>query len=56
MLSPGYFGPLPKYRIEITDHGVLEVDVDAWCGGAALARGAEVGLDRKDEAAVPLEQ
>lgn len=53
--SLGYFGPLLKYRIETAEHGVLEVDVDAWRGGAALPVGAEVGLNWKDEAAVPLE-
>lgn len=53
--SLSYFGPLLKYQIETAEHGVLEVDVDAWRGGAALPVGADVGLDWKDEAAVPLE-
>lgn len=53
--SLGYFGSLLKYRIDTAEHGVLEVDVDAWRGGAALPVGAEVGLNWKDEAAVPLE-
>lgn len=53
--SLSYFGPVLKYQIETLEHGVLEVDVDAWRGGAALSPGAEVGLDWKDEAAVPLE-
>jgi len=56
VLSLSYFGPLLKYRIETPDHGVLEVDVDAWRGGVALAAGAEVGLDWTDEAAMPLEK
>ncbi|HMS95110.1 MAG TPA: ABC transporter ATP-binding protein [Tabrizicola sp.] len=56
VLSLSYFGPLLKYQIQTPDHGVLEVDVDAWRGGPALAPGAEVGLDWKDDAAVPLEQ
>jgi len=55
VLSLSYFGPLLKYQIQTPDHGVLEVDVDAWRGGAALSPGADVGLDWKDEAAVPLE-
>ena len=53
--SISYFGPLLKYQIQTDDHGVLEVDVDTWRGGAVLPTGAEVGLDWKDEAAVPLE-
>jgi len=53
--SLSYFGPLLKYQIETAEHGLLEVDVDAWRGGAALPEGAAVGLDWKDEAAVPLE-
>ena len=56
VLSLSYFGPLLKYLIQTPDNGVLDVDVDAWRGGPALAPGAEVGLDWKDEAAVPLEQ
>ena len=55
VLSLSYFGPLLKYQIQTPEHGVLEVDVDAWRGGPALDPGAEVGLDWKDEAAVPLE-
>ena len=53
--SLSYFGPLLKYQIETAEHGLLEVDVDAWRGGAALPDGTQVGLDWKDEAAVPLE-
>jgi len=53
--SLSYFGPLLKYQIDTAEHGLLEVDVDAWRGGAALPAGAAVGLDWKDEAAVPLE-
>lgn len=53
--SLSYFGPLLKYRIRTSEHGVLEVDADAWRGGAALPEGTQVGLDWKDEAAVPLE-
>ena len=53
--SLSYFGPLLKYQIESAEHGLLEVDVDAWRGGAALPDGTQVGLDWKDEAAVPLE-
>lgn len=53
--SLSYFGPLLKYQIETAEHGLLEVDVDAWRGGAALTHGTELGLIWKDEAAVPLE-
>jgi putative spermidine/putrescine transport system ATP-binding protein len=53
--SLSYFGPVLKYQIETTEHGLLEVDVDAWRGGAALPLDAEVGLNWKDEAAVALE-
>jgi putative spermidine/putrescine transport system ATP-binding protein len=53
--SLSYFGSLLKYQIETAEHGLLEVDVDAWRGGAALPTDVEVGLDWKDEAAVPLE-
>ena len=53
--SLSYFGPLLKYQIETAEHGLLEVDVDSWRGGAALPDGTQVGLDWKDEAAVPLE-
>jgi putative spermidine/putrescine transport system ATP-binding protein len=53
--SLSYFGPLLKYQIETTEHGLLEVDVDAWRGGAALTHGTELGLNWKDGAAVPLE-
>jgi putative spermidine/putrescine transport system ATP-binding protein len=53
--SLNYFGPLLKYQIETAEYGLLEVDVDAWRGGAALPTGADVGLDWKDDAAVPLE-
>ena len=53
--SLSYFGPLLKYQIETVEHGLLEVDVDAWRSGATLPEGAQVGLDWRDEAAVPLE-
>lgn len=54
VLSLSYFGPVLKYQIETGEHGPLEVDVDAWRGGPALQPGAQVGLDWKDDAAVPL--
>lgn len=49
------FGPVLKYRIETDEHGVLEVDIDAWRRGAALPPGSDVGLDWKEEAAVSLQ-
>jgi hypothetical protein len=45
-----------KYQIETAEHGPLEVDVDAWRGGPALQPGVQVGLDWKDDAAVPLDE
>ena len=51
-----YFGPVLKYQIDTPDHGCLEVDIDAWRGGPALAEGAEVALGWPDDAAVPLEE
>ncbi len=56
VLSLNYFGPVLKYQIETAEHGPLEVDVDAWRGGPALQPGAQVGLDWKDDAAVPLDE
>jgi putative spermidine/putrescine transport system ATP-binding protein len=54
VVSLSYFGPVLKYQIETDEHGPLEVDVDAWRGGPALQPGVQVGLDWKDDAAVPL--
>lgn len=56
VLSLSYFGPVLKYQIETGEHGPLEVDVDAWRGGPALQPGVQVGLDWKDDAAVPLDE
>ncbi|MEY3004949.1 MAG: hypothetical protein RLZZ491_2125 [Pseudomonadota bacterium] len=56
VLSLSYFGPVLKYQIETAEHGPLEVDVDAWRGGPALQPGVQVGLDWKDDAAVPLDE
>ena len=56
VLSLSYFGPVLKYQIETAEHGPLEVDVDAWRGGPALQPGSPVGLDWKDDAAVPLDE
>ncbi len=53
--SRSYFGPVLKYQIETAEHGVLEVDVDAWRAGEAIRPGGEVGLGWKDDAAVPLD-
>jgi putative spermidine/putrescine transport system ATP-binding protein len=54
VVSLSYFGPVLKYQIETDEHGPLEVNVDAWRGGPALQPGVQVGLDWKDDAAVPL--
>jgi len=56
VVSLSYFGPVLKYQIETDEHGPLEVDVDAWRGGPALQPGVQVGLDWKDDAAVPLDE
>lgn len=56
VVSLSYFGPVLKYEIETAEHGPLEVDVDAWRGGPALQPGVQVGLDWKDDAAVPLDE
>ncbi len=55
ILSQTYFGSVLNYRVETTEFGVLEVDVDAWRGGAALRPGTVVSIGWHDEAVVPLE-
>ncbi|MCT8328204.1 ABC transporter ATP-binding protein [Albidovulum sediminis] len=51
-----YFGSILKYDVAVPGMDEIEVDVDAWRGGAAMAEGAEVDLSWSDTAAVPLER
>lgn len=50
-----YFGSILKYDVAVPGMDEIEVDVDAWRGGAAMAEGTEVDLGWSDTAAVRLE-
>lgn len=50
-----YFGSVLKYQVQTTEHGLVEVDVDAWRAGKPLPVGAPVDLHWSDEAEVRLE-
>lgn len=50
-----YFGSTLKYDVAVPGMDDIEVDVDAWRGGAPMAEGAEVDLSWSDTAAVRLE-
>jgi ABC-type Fe3+/spermidine/putrescine transport system ATPase subunit len=56
VLSVTYFGSQLKYRITVPGMEAVEVDVDAWRGGGAMAVGAGVDLSWTDAAAVRLEE
>ncbi len=50
-----YFGSILKYDVSVPEMGEVEVDADAWRGGAALREGDAVDLGWSDAAAVKLE-
>ncbi|MCB2136818.1 MAG: ABC transporter ATP-binding protein [Rhodobacteraceae bacterium] len=50
-----YFGSILKYDVTVPGMEEIEVDADAWRGGAPLVAGAEVDLSWSDAAAVRLE-
>ncbi len=50
-----YFGSVLKYQVEVEGMEAIEVDVDAWRGGEALAPDCEVDLNWTEKAAVRLE-
>ena len=50
-----YFGSTLKYDVAVPGMDDIEVDVDAWRGGAPMAEGAEVDLSWSDTAAVRFE-
>ena len=50
-----YFGSILKYDVTVPGMDDIEVDVDAWRGGAPLAEGTEVDLCWSDAAAVRLD-
>jgi len=51
-----YFGSVLKYDVTVPGMPEIEVDVDAWRGGAALSAGTPVDLSWPDSAAVKLER
>ncbi|MDO8983687.1 ABC transporter ATP-binding protein [Cypionkella sp.] len=52
--SVTYFGSVLKYQVEVLGMGLIEVDVDAWRGGAPLPEHSPVDLTWADNAAVRL--
>ncbi len=52
--SVTYFGSVLKYQVEVPGMGLIEVDVDAWRGGAPVAVHSPVDLTWADNAAVRL--
>ncbi len=52
--SVTYFGAVLKYQVAVPGMDPIEVDVDAWRGGAALPEGARVDLTWSETAAVRL--
>jgi hypothetical protein len=53
--SVTYFGAMLKYQVQVPELGEIEVDVDAWRGGAPAAEGTAVDLSWADAAAVQLQ-
>lgn len=53
--SVTYLGSVLKYVVAVAGHDDLEIDVDAWRGGAPLSPGSEIELSWPDSAAVLLE-